>query len=91
METNKIVNVDYSTVQKIVKHLLGKTLTLVESSITNEKQLEAMKSIIKNNFGETLSDLYREAIGEEEYAKVLKYANETYGGVPLKEVDITEL
>lgn len=48
---------DFDTIQFKVSSLQGKVLTIIEAVMTDEKQLEATKSLIKSVFGDKLSDL----------------------------------
>lgn len=64
----------YSYVSMQIRNLMGEVLTTLEASITDERQLKASKSIIKNYFGRKLDWIYenchcpndeQEFIGEE--------------------------
>ena len=45
-------------VKSIVKNLEGKTLTVIDAAITHESQSKAVKSILKKNFRDVLSQVY---------------------------------
>ncbi len=49
---------DYDYVVSQVKKLLGQTLTVIDASYTNERQLKAVKDIIRNHFANELSELW---------------------------------
>lgn len=51
----KEVKLEYQQVEAQIKFLQGKILTVIESSITNEQQLDAVKSLINSNFSNTLT------------------------------------
>lgn len=51
----------YSFVSFHIRNLMGEVLTTLEASITDERQLNAAKSIIKNYFGRKLDWLYENA------------------------------
>ena len=47
------VGVSPEAVQAIIKNLAGKTFTLLDATITNEKQLKSMKDIIRGYVSDT--------------------------------------
>lgn len=49
---------DYSYVCTQIKKLLGQVLTVIDASYTNEKQLKAVKDIIRNHFATELGELW---------------------------------
>jgi hypothetical protein len=49
-----------------LKHLMGEVLTTIEASIHNEKQCDAVKSIIKKDFGRKLDWIYENCACPEE-------------------------
>ena len=49
-----------------LKHLMGEVLTIVEASIHNEKQCDAVKAIIKKDFGRKLDWIYENCACPEE-------------------------
>ena len=51
----------YSFVSFHIRNLMGEILTTLEASITDERQLNAAKSIVKNYFGRKLDWLYENA------------------------------
>ena len=60
-ELNKSVDENYmrfSFVNFHLKHLMGEVLTTIEASIQDEKQLNAVKSIIKNYFSKKLGWIF---------------------------------
>lgn len=57
----------FSFVSFHLKHLMGEVLTTVEASISDERQLNAVKSIIKSYFGRKLDLIYENCgVPEEE-------------------------
>lgn len=48
----------FSFVSLHLKHLMGEVLTTLEASISDERQLKATKSIVKNYFGRKLDWIY---------------------------------
>lgn len=48
----------FSFVSMHLKHLMGEVLTTLEASISDERQLKATKSIIKNYFGRKIDWVY---------------------------------
>jgi hypothetical protein len=55
---------DYTEVQKQVKFLQGKVLTVLEASFTNESQLKAVKDLVNKMFSEQLSRICQECFPE---------------------------
>jgi len=49
-----------------LKHLMGEVLTTIEASIHNDKQCDAVKSIIKKDFGRKLDWIYENCACPEE-------------------------
>ena len=48
----------FSFVSMQLKHLMGEVLTTLEASISDERQLKAVKSIVKNYFGRKIDWVY---------------------------------
>lgn len=48
----------FSYVSKQLRYLMGEILTTLEASISDERQLKATKSIVKNYFGRKLDWIY---------------------------------
>ena len=60
-------NLEYTQVIESVRHLSGKIFTLLDASITNEKQLKSMKDIIRNQVADTFSIFSGLAFGHGGY------------------------
>ncbi len=54
----------YEEVQKQIKFLQGKVLTVLEASFTNESQLKAVKDLVNKMFSEQLTRICQECFPE---------------------------
>ena len=54
----------YTDIEKQVKFLQGKTLTILEASFTNESQLKAVKDLTNRAFSEQLTRICQECFPE---------------------------
>lgn len=76
---DKSVNENYmrfSFVSYHLKHLMGEILTTVEASIQNEKQCEAVKSIVRSYFSRKLDWIYENCACPEEEQDYLMSSEE---------------
>lgn len=60
----------YSYVQSLIRKIAGKVLTVVDASLTNEKQLKAVKDIIRNQIAEELGQLWEAS--EQNHEKIIE-------------------
>lgn len=56
--TIKEVKLEYIVIERQVKYLQGKVLTILEASCQNETQLQAIKGLVKDTFSSQLSWIY---------------------------------
>lgn len=61
---------DYSVVCNQIKRLLGQVLTVIDASYTNERQLKAIKDIVRNHFSNELSYLWK--VSENDWEKIIE-------------------
>lgn len=54
----EVQEVSYDVIEMHIKHLQGKVLTLAEATISDKQQLQANKSLIKDNFNDTLTRVF---------------------------------
>ncbi len=56
----------FSLISKQMGYVMGKVLTTLEATIENERQLKALKSIIKSEFNSQISWIYEQCGTPEE-------------------------
>lgn len=91
---DKLVSFSYCRVY--LGNLLGKTLTVIDSAISESRQNKATKDLIKQAFGETLQDFTEELIDQEVAcamadAAVAKMSEKEVEELEKSGVDITEV
>jgi len=65
---------EYSYLVSELKNLLGQVLTLMDATLTDERQLKAVKDIIREQFATKMSDLWE--VSEPNFEEIIKESSE---------------
>lgn len=77
----------YGVVQDRLRQMLGKVLTVIDASYTNERQLKAVKDIIRKEFATEMGELWE--MSEPKYQEIIDASTEDLTEEELEESAIS--